>query len=61
MRENRSTTERLPIVDVEQLKGFYSVESKTDLIKVMAKHIENLQGKLATNDSFTRTYGARIA
>lgn len=61
MRENRSGFNGVPAIDIEQLKRFYSVASKTDLIKAQAYHIERLQEKLATKDSFTRTYGARIA
>lgn len=46
-------------IDIEKLKQFYAVDSKTALILAQAKHIENLQKQLATKDSFTRTFGVR--
>lgn len=47
--------------DIEKLMKFYSVSTIEALIQAQAGHIERLQEKLATKDSFTRTYGARIA
>ena len=57
MQDIRSSVNGISAIDIEQLKRFYSVDSKTDLIIMQAHHIEKLQEKLATKDSFTRTFG----
>lgn len=69
MSENRPATESISLIDIEEafpkdatlsrLYKFYGVKTVGALITDMACHIEQLQKKLATKDSYTRTFGVR--